>query len=118
MCYTFTVVISRFLLPPFLLFFYFSDISAHAFITHIDPSEVSVEERQLAEGEPKLLDVTRDRVVLLSPPPHDHAEDGAEVHDCRGDGQGQVLLMKLVMVTKMIVMLGDVSLFPRSGSAW
>lgn len=87
-CYTFTVVISRFLLFFFLLFFCFSDISAHAFITHVDPSEVDVEARQLAEGEPRLLDVTRDRVIPLSPPPHDHAEDGPGAHDGRGDGAG------------------------------
>ena len=87
-CYTFTVVISLFLLFFFLLFFCFLDIIAHAFITHVDPSEVDVEARQLAEGEPRLLDSTSDRVVPLSPPPHDHAENGPEVHDCRVDGTG------------------------------
>lgn len=82
-----------FFLSSFPLFFFsyfsvFSDISVDAFITHVDLSEVGVEARQLAEGEPKLLDVTRDRIVSLSPPPHDHAKDGSEAHDGGFDGAG------------------------------
>ena len=60
----------------------------NTFIIHADPSEVDVEARQLAEGEPRLLDVTRGRAVLLSSPPHDHTEGGLEANDGGGDGSG------------------------------
>ena len=46
------------------------EISAYAFVTHIDPSEVKVEVRQWMEDEPKLFDITIDLVVPLSLPLH------------------------------------------------
>lgn len=74
-----------------LLYIFFlvrADISAYTYITHVGKSEVSVEARRLAEGEPKLLDVTAGCVVPLSPPPQDQAEGEFEINDDGGNGSG------------------------------
>ena len=105
MCYTYCCVLS-----PLLLsyhhhhhhhhhFIFFTDISAYTFIAHVDPSEVIVEARQLAEGEPRLLDVNRDRVVSLSPLAHDHAEGYLEANDGGGDGSGPSVVFGVVLAT-------------------
>lgn len=64
-----------------------AEISAYAFITYIGPSEVTIGARQWVRDEPPFMETTADRVVPLSPPPHNQA--GGEVRTDGGEFPGQ-----------------------------